>query len=144
MEGTRIFGDRLEHVHYIVRQGAYAVIINDGMVAVVKTPKGYFLPGVKGTETLENCLKREVLEETGYHIRILQFIGRAQKYFYSTTFHDYMASDGFFYIAEITGEQHSVFEEDHELVWIPREDIPKVLLHEHQAWAVEEAFRLFK
>lgn len=29
------------------------------------------------------------------------------------------------------------------LVWISREDIPKVLFHEHQAWAVEEAFRLF-
>lgn len=146
MEEARIFGDRLGHARYIVRQGAYAVIINDGMVAVVKTPTGYFLPGggLEGTETLESCLKREVFEETGYNIRILQFIGRAQKYFYSTAFHDYMASDGFFYIAEITGEQHSVFEKDHELLWIPRKDIPKVLLHEHQAWAVEEAFRLFE
>jgi hypothetical protein len=30
------------------------------------------------------------------------------------------------------------------LVWISREDISKVLSHEHQAWAVEEAFRLFE
>jgi 8-oxo-dGTP pyrophosphatase MutT (NUDIX family) len=68
MEEAWIFGDRLEHVHYIVRRGAYAVIINDGMIAVVKTPTGYFLPGggVEGTETFENRLKREVLEETGY------------------------------------------------------------------------------
>jgi hypothetical protein len=50
MEEAWIFGDRLEHVHYIVRRGAYAVIINDGMVAVVKTPTGYFLPGGGGRD----------------------------------------------------------------------------------------------
>ncbi|ALF11763.1 NUDIX domain-containing protein [Parageobacillus thermoglucosidasius] len=146
MAEARIFGDRLEHVHYHVRKGAYAVSINDGMVAAVKTPTGYFLPGggLEGTETLENCLKREVLGETGHHIRILLFIGRAQKYFYSTTFHDYMASDGFFYIAEIVGGHHSVCEKDHELVWISRKDIPQVLLPEHQAWVAEETFRLLE
>ena len=40
----KIFGQK-EGAEYFDRQGAYIIPINDGKVAVVETPKGYFLLG---------------------------------------------------------------------------------------------------
>ncbi|MFC3773825.1 NUDIX domain-containing protein [Paenibacillus sp. GCM10012303] len=46
----------------------------------------YFLPGggMDEGETPEECLRREVLEETGYQIKIGAYIGKAQRYFISS------------------------------------------------------------
>jgi 8-oxo-dGTP diphosphatase len=52
------------------------VIINSkGMVAVVKSPKGYFLPGGGSLpgETPEDTVLREVREEVGRGARIARF-----------------------------------------------------------------------
>ena len=43
----------------------------------------YFLPGggIEGTETKDECLHRELLEELGWEIEIDQYIGNAMRYF---------------------------------------------------------------
>lgn len=59
---------------YIKRPGAYGVIKNvDGLVAIIKTKTGYFLPGggIEKDESPVECLKRECLEEIGAEIMIL-------------------------------------------------------------------------
>ncbi len=45
----------------------------------------YFLPGggMEGTETKDECLHRELLEELGWAIEINQYIGNAMRYFYA-------------------------------------------------------------
>jgi len=77
------FGENFEDVRYTVRKDGYGVILHPSgkKIAVVKTPKGYFLPGgsVEANETLGRCLKREVLEEIGYEVKVISFIGRAKK-----------------------------------------------------------------
>ena len=139
-----IFGEKLEGVTYNPRPGAYAIILENGKTAAVKTSTGYFLPGggIEENENYEECLKRECLEEIGFKINILDFVGRAKKYFYSTTRFEYMVSDGYFYFAELIGEQQKPTEEDHELVWIRRNEAKDLFFLEHQAWAVEKAFEV--
>jgi len=51
---------------YTKRPGAYGIIENDdGLIAVIKTKTGYFLPGggIEENESPEECLARECLEE---------------------------------------------------------------------------------
>ncbi|MCF6094748.1 NUDIX domain-containing protein [Microaerobacter geothermalis] len=108
---------------------------------VVKTSTGYFLPGggIEENETHEECLKREFLEELGYVIKIIEFIGRAKRYFYSTQLNENMVSEGFFYIAELIGEPQNPPEYDHQLVWLKRDEV-NLLFHTHQVWAAEKVF----
>lgn len=77
----------------------YGVILNrrDNTAAVVRTSMGCSLSGggVENGESHEECLKRECQEEIGCEIRVGDFIERAERYFYSTTQHEYMVSDGF-------------------------------------------------
>jgi 8-oxo-dGTP diphosphatase len=45
-EDEKTFGEKLENVNYIERIGIYGIFINDeGKIATIKTPTGYFLPG---------------------------------------------------------------------------------------------------
>lgn len=59
----------------ISRLAVKAIIKNKNQILMVKTNKGdYKLPGggVSKNENLENALKREVLEETGYNIKYIK------------------------------------------------------------------------
>ncbi|GAA5416969.1 hypothetical protein Pryu01_02008 [Paraliobacillus ryukyuensis] len=84
-----IFGNKKKNVDYSVRKGAYAIIFNDSKdkVLAVQTLNGnHFLPGggIENNESDKECLKREMLEETGYQVAIGSFIGNAMCYFQST------------------------------------------------------------
>ncbi len=51
---TTYFGEKENDIDYILREGVYAIIQNDkNEIALVKTPRGYFLPGggVKAKES---------------------------------------------------------------------------------------------
>ncbi len=137
------FGEKHEGIQYKTRQGVYGVILNheNSSVAVVKTSTGCFLPGggIESDESHEECLKRECLEEIGYEIRIGDFVGRAEQYFFSPTQQEYMVSDCFFYFASVIKKIDVPIEDDHELVWISQNDIKSFLFHEHQMWAVKQA-----
>ncbi|MER2033880.1 NUDIX domain-containing protein, partial [Exiguobacterium indicum] len=82
------FGQRQQNQHYITRLAVYAVMRDPqtGKIAVIQKKDGMlFLPGggIETYETYEDCLTREVLEETGMDVEIGDFIGRANQYFYS-------------------------------------------------------------
>ncbi|SDY12559.1 8-oxo-dGTP diphosphatase [Evansella caseinilytica] len=100
-----VFGKKLSGYDYQTRKGIYAVIIHpvEWTVATVKTTMGnYFLPG-GGTEGEENdgaCLRREVLEETGYRIELLGYIGEVQQYFFTSAGQPQL-SQARFYLVEL-------------------------------------------
>ncbi|MGQ0514338.1 NUDIX hydrolase, partial [Bacillus sp. D-CC] len=50
--------------------------------------------------------------------------------------------DGFFYIANMVQKQTEHCEEDHVLKWISPLHAIKLLIHDHQKWAVEQALLL--
>ncbi|MED2973012.1 NUDIX domain-containing protein [Fictibacillus sp. B-59209] len=137
------FGRKEIGKQYIRRKGVYAIIFDEQreMLAVMKTPKGYFLAGgMEGEESLEECLQREALEELGHDILIKKYIGNAEKYYITQQDQTPMIADSYFYLAELAEWMLDPIEEDHELEWIPISEAQELLHHEHQAWAVAQAF----
>lgn len=69
------FGKKEAGLQYIRRTGVYAIIFDDRRekIAVMKTQKGFFLPGgTEGEESHAECLQREATEELGWSSLIKQ------------------------------------------------------------------------
>lgn len=137
------FGQVQANLSYERRKACYAVIMDEDrqQVAVVRTANGnYFFPGggIEDGETPEACLKREVLEETGYTIVIGSRIGVAERFFVSPT-QEPLLNEGTFYIAKLVNKSETPAEDDHVLEWIDVGNVDEVLFHEHHAWAAKQA-----
>ncbi|MBE6068537.1 MAG: NUDIX domain-containing protein [Clostridium lundense] len=142
----KIFGKKLDEVEYIDRIAVYGIVINnEGKVAVIKTPAGYFLPGggMENGESHKECIEREFIEETGYKIEIQKFIGRASLYHISKT-NQYLRGIGYFYIVSLQCYCGAPIEKDHKLIWLEPNECIKSLFLEHQAWGVSESFKYMR
>lgn len=135
-----IFGTKLEGQTYRERQAVYGLLINDkNQLAIVKTPRGNFLPGggLKNEENHNDCLKREFLEETGLVIEVGDYLGSAILYDFGPIIQQYLKMVGHFYEVNFTGLMQEKIEDDHELVWIDRVVAERSMLLEHQSWAIK-------
>jgi 8-oxo-dGTP diphosphatase len=140
-----VFGTRFLDKKYLHRKGAYAIILSTAKdkVLTVHNGKGlHFLPG-GGIEEGENdleCLKREMLEETGYRAKIDTFIGSALNYFFSSE-NEPIVSDGNFYLAQLLDKVQEPSEDDHLLEWVHIEIMEDFFFYQHQVWAVKKALK---
>lgn len=137
------FGEKINGVQYKDRVGAYAILVADDKVAVIKTQKGYFLPGggLDRDETFEDCIKRECLEEVGMSVIVKNFICKGDKYSWIDNI-GYMHAIGYFYFAQGIDIILDPIEKDHELVWLNIENCCDSMYLEHQAWAIHQAFMM--
>jgi 8-oxo-dGTP diphosphatase len=147
IELNNIFGNKIEGYEYRTRQAVYAIILNDTKdeVVTVQTPDGYYwLPGggIEGDESHHDCLKRELLEETGYDVGIANFIGSAKQYF-TTSSNEHILNVGNFYLAQLLTKVSVPLEGDHSLKWIPVGSVEELIYHQHQAWGVKEGLKQF-
>ncbi len=136
-----VFGQR-ESLPYIDRPGAYLIPIRAGKAAVVRTPKGYFLlgGGLDDAESHADCIRRECLEETGCEATVGLCIGSAETYCVHAElgpFHPIQT----YYAGEISGPVQVPQERDHQLVWVPVEELRGRMYLPMQAWALEMALR---
>lgn len=125
---------------YVQRNGAYAIIINDkNLLAIIKTPLGYFLPGggIEASESEQECIIRECLEEAGLKIKVLEKISIGNFYFFATTTNKYTESIGHFYSCEIIEQLENKTEEDHELIWLETHEAMRLLYLDNQRQAVK-------
>lgn len=128
----------------IDRPGSYAIIEKDRKVLLVKiTGWGkYFLPG-GGIDDGENALialHREVGEETGFLVKVLEKVGEANEYIFSPKLGGKINKISDFYRAEITGEDPSLkIELDHQVEWHFIEEAIEHLHLKSNKWAVEKA-----
>ncbi|MCR1898579.1 NUDIX domain-containing protein [Irregularibacter muris] len=133
----KTLGKRIDGVKYYDRKGAYLIAVEKNMLAVVQTPKGYFLLG-GGFEEKENhieCIKRECLEETGYDVVIQDYIGCAEEYCLHNEL-GYFHPLQFYYSGKIASKISEPIENDHIFNWISMENIEEKMYIKAQAWAV--------
>ena len=140
------FGQKDKNQRYITRPAVYTVMRDPqtGKIAVIQKKDGtLFLPGggIDAHESHEDCLKREVLEETGVEVKIGDFIGQASQYFYSQNETTYYLNEGYFYRCDAGQKVQDSVEDDHHLIWIEPLSAIEGLLHAHQRWVVQKTLK---
>lgn len=140
------FGEKTPGIAYPKREAVYALCVNKkSEVAVLKTPRGIFLPGggIEAQEDYIACLVRECQEETGYAIANPIYIGSASLYDFAPSIKQHLEMVGHFYRVDFQApngiEIHQVKgqEADKTLQWLSFEDAIKSLKLPHQAWGVK-------
>ena len=122
------------------RRGAYAVLWDAAgeRIALVRTPEGWFLPGggCEVGESLEETLRREVMEECGLQIADVQPLGRALEHARLAGENRWVRKVGDYFSARAGERRGEGIEADHALEWrTPAEAIER-LTHESQVWVV--------
>lgn len=137
----KTFGQKAADEVYTDREGVYLVCFQQDKLAVVRTKRGLFLPGggIEGNESREECLCRELLEETGYAVLQLSYACSADIY----TRHERI---GAFhpiqhYYTGVLGEQICKPIEQHKLEWLPVSHAPERMYVPAQVWAAQTCYR---
>jgi len=137
------FGERIAGNIYTYRPGAYAVVFDaDQRVAVAKNKYGYYFllgGGAESSETMEETLHREVLEESGYDIQIHRKLGEAIECFWAENDQRHFEVHGHFYAASFGQRVREPVNDHHVLVWLTAEEAVNQLCRESQVWAVRQA-----
>jgi len=114
------YGERLTGLSYRPRDGAYALIARDGLIALVRHGGKLDLPGggMDPGETPEDAVVRECREETGFAVRTGALIGEVVQYFLNDGDAP-VANHARIFEADILSEHpETKVEMDHETVWL--------------------------
>ena len=138
----KIFGEKL-NTNYRDRAGAYLICIKEGKIAVVKTPKGYFLlgGGFEVDESAEGCITGEWIEEIGYTVKVGEKLCSAEHYTYHKRI-GYFHPIQHYYMGElIKMEESFTVEKDHTLMWFSYDEIKGKMFSPMQNWALDMAWK---
>ncbi len=134
----KTFGTKHKDVSYYDRIGAYLICIEDNRLAVIRDPQGYFLPGggIDDNESLEECLKRECIEETGFFVHLDKHICSADMYVLHPKV-GYFHPIQHYYCGKLIEKVCVPTEKDHNFEWIAIDDVENKMHLEIQSWAVK-------
>ncbi|HEX5726843.1 MAG TPA: NUDIX domain-containing protein [Longimicrobiaceae bacterium] len=135
------FGAVVPGAEYVLRPGGYLVVRNArGEIAVVSSPRGYFLPGggQEAGESPAEAAVREAGEECGLRVRLGEPLGTADQLVYHTVEDKHYRKRCVFFTADFVGCEGDG-EPDHQLLWMRAEEAVTRLRHGSQAWAVGQA-----
>ena len=138
----QIFGTK-ENVEYDSREGAYLIPVQNGLVGVVETPKGYFLLG-GGLEEGEShivCIERECMEESGCLPAIKGWLGSAESYLDHPIIGPFHPVQTYYY-GQLRAKVAEPKDTDHVLVWLPYDWLQGKLHLEMQSWALDRCAAL--
>lgn len=142
VQATPQFGLRDEGRVYTPRPGAYAVALDAAeRVLLVELDSGLFLPGggLNDGETREQALHREVLEETGFAIAIVDEIGTARQFVTSQRERRSFNKICTFYRVELEGPAQAPSETGHRLLWLPMAEAVSRPRDGSHRWALARA-----
>ena len=121
------------------RPGSYAVIQNElGQLLTVVVRERFHLPGggIDNDEDPEAAVRREILEETGYTVGPLEFVGQANQ-FLQTKDIGPVNKLGQYFKARISNQAPiEPIETDHELKWVTPDEFLTSTAHDFHKWAV--------
>lgn len=123
----------------VARPSAYALVTDaDGRIAVVRTPKGIFLPGggIDPGESARDAMIREVLEECGLPVQPGSWSDVAKDFVDSPEESTHFEKRCTFFDARVAGEPGTAHESDHELQWLAPSDAIERLTRASHRWAV--------
>lgn len=140
-----VFGEQDKNLKYTDRSGAYLIPVHNGKIAVVQTQKGLFLlgGGYEEDESDIECIRREVLEETGYAAQINSFLCSAESYtshYILGAFHPIQS----YYVGALKEKICEPKETDHKLLWFEPEELKGRLYPDLQNWAIELFIKEYK
>ncbi len=133
------FGELVSGQVYVDRPSAYGIArCGQGSILVVAVGNLLALPGggFQKSETSEEGLAREFQEETGYGVRILNYLGSAGQFVYAREEQIYFNKLCQFFEVELIGEPENAMEEDHQVRWISTDEAGASLTEEAHRWAV--------
>lgn len=141
----KVFGERDESIKYTDRAGSYLIPVRDGKIAVVQTEKGLFLlgGGYEEGESDFECIRREVLEETGFKAHIDNFLCSAESYtshYILGAFHPIQS----YYVGTLKEKICEPKETDHKLIWFAPEGLKGRLYADLQNWAIDQFIKVQK
>lgn len=124
----------------MTRPGAYLIAVSSAQIALIRTPKGYFLPGggLEPGEAHEACILRECLEESGCRVQVGEFLCSAESYLLHERIGPFHPVQ-YFYMGAFLESVCDPVESDHTLVWLPCATAAGQMKVEQQAWAVHKA-----
>ena len=131
-----------ENADYYERPGAYIVPERDGKIGLIKSKGGYCFigGGLENGESDCECLRREVMEETGYSVEIGELFATAEQYKPDQTDIGYFHPIQYYYTGKLIEKIADPVESDHELEWVSIEETKgKVSLAMHE-WALKQKF----
>jgi 8-oxo-dGTP diphosphatase len=135
-----VFGAR-DARETIVRPSAYGLAANEtGMVAVVRTSMGLFLPGggIDPGESPTETVVREFWEECGLEVAVGAWSVRAIDFVYSPNDRVVFEKLSTFVHTTWTGRRGVAQEPDHELDWVSPAVAISGLRDPSARWAVEQ------
>lgn len=138
--GTPVFGRAPAGVTPVARPSAYAIVPGDGgRLALVRTTKGWFLPGggIEPGESPADAVVREAREECGLGLAPGKELGCATEIVRSEAEDTWFEKRCTFVLAAVTASGLACSEDDHALAWLVPAAAVGVLVHESHRWAIE-------
>jgi len=135
------FGSPPRDQRAVPRPSAYAVVLDaHDRIAVVRTPKGIFLPGggIDPGESPRDAMVREVLEECGLSVEPGSWSAIARDYAHSPEEATHFEKRCTFYDARVVGPAGMPHERDHELQWLAPSTAMDVLTRASHRWVVSQ------
>ncbi len=138
----KIIGKKKEGVIYSKRPGAYVIIERDedDKIAIATDKSGiYFLlgGGLEKDESIEETLRREIVEETGYSLRNVKLFDKIKSWCYNDKY-GYLNVEATIYIANFDKSIAKPIEEDHEIIWVEPLEYKNKLYYEYQRYILNK------
>lgn len=137
------FGEKIEGIAYTLRVGIHLIVLNPthDKILLVSPPNGsYLLPGGERerNETHVETLEREAMEELGFEIKVGEYIGEADEYYYSSHRKRYYHNPAHFYVATSWSRVSEPLEDFNTLKWTTIPEAISLLKRGSHRWAVEQ------